>query len=146
MRTIRIRPGRDTRGERCDAIHFVGGEWVRCPNRQTTEVPYSNTKGVCDACFEELCRQLPAGDSKKKPTERVASPASKWGNCRCLSCEKMFRSWDVRHNRICTKCRKAQEQMPSPEDEVFMPLAAGREKRLSEMPLLTGPERSGRKE
>ncbi len=143
MRTIRIRPGRDRRSEQCDAERWDGEAWQRCEADAVVRVPWSKAKGLCDDCFVDIQQQLPSGESRRKPTERMPLPEAKWTDVSCLRCDKMFRSWDKRNNRICPACTKSQDQLASPIEEAYVGVAAGREKRLSQMPMLTQPSTRG---
>lgn len=36
----------------------------------------------------------------------------------CLCCERVFKSWDVRYNRICGKCLKKNASLRMPSEQM----------------------------
>jgi hypothetical protein len=49
----------------------------------------------------------------KKPPPPEDNPFA--GFVKCLRCNRRFKSWDRRHNRLCTSCKEFLEEQPSPE-------------------------------
>lgn len=45
----------------------------------------------------------------------LASPEYRPGRIPCLRCAHDFKSWDVRENRLCGRCREALDRDATPE-------------------------------
>jgi hypothetical protein len=43
------------------------------------------------------------------------------GPTTCLRCDRRFRSWDRRHNRLCPRCRQSLSTQPSDETRHRLP-------------------------
>lgn len=43
------------------------------------------------------------------------------GPVTCLRCDKTFRSWDRRHNRLCPVCHDTIRELPAAEDSYPTP-------------------------
>ena len=51
-------------------------------------------------------------------------PSPYAGLTTCLRCDRIFKSWDRRQNRLCQRCREAMDRDPS-EERVYQPLKPG---------------------
>jgi hypothetical protein len=60
----------------------------------------------------------------RRPPHRSEKPPKRHpyaGPISCLRCDRQFRSWDRRQNRLCPGCREAIEAEPSDESPLRLP-------------------------
>jgi predicted amidophosphoribosyltransferase len=65
---------------------------------------------------------------RRGPQRRAPKNSSYAGYAMCLRCDREFRSWDRRQNRLCPRCKHDLDQEPSedPPHELPTPIRRSR--------------------